>query len=56
MSLKLISVVKFYDDYTIGYVRYGNVNIYAEIGTDLTDTMYSLVRRMKAIRESYNFY
>lgn len=55
MSSKLVSVIKYYDDYTIGYIRYGNVNIWAEYGS-LTDSMYKLASKVKELKNSNSFY
>lgn len=55
MNAKLISVVKFYDGYTIGYIRYGNINIWATHGT-INDAMYQLTSKVTELKTKFNFY
>lgn len=55
MRAKLSSVIKFYDDYTIGYIRYGGVNIWASYGST-NDSMYRLIGKIKELRETTVFY
>jgi hypothetical protein len=55
MKPKLESVIKVYDDYTIGYIRYGSINIWASYGP-LTDAMYRLTAKLKEFNERYRFY
>lgn len=56
MHRKWVTVIHTYKNYAIGYIRYGNVHIYAEIADNASTVSNMLQKRIELIDTNFKFY